>query len=293
MGVGLGGRAALAVVFFVVCAAGVKGCQTYRHVRGTYHPPRGPVAKPPELAAQIEDVTLRLADGTPVAAWLLAARNGATVVYVHGASGDRRDLVADAAALRGAGYGAVLLDLLGHGASGGTATWGRSDEAAVEAAVDLAVSRGARVALLGFASGASIAARVAARDARVRAVVLTGAFTDARAQLRVEYARWGPVTEWPAVKAAEHEGIDLDELDSRDVVARIAPRPVRFVGGSVDRVVPPAMVCELFADAREPKELEIVPGADHGQYGAVGGDAYYERTRGFLDRALDVAPAPP
>jgi fermentation-respiration switch protein FrsA (DUF1100 family) len=140
--------------------------------------------------------------------------------------------------------------------------------------------------------GSSVAAHVAASDPRIAAVVLTGAFDDLRSQLRYEFRRWGPFTQWPASWAAE-QGLDLDDLDTTQVVGLIAPRPVEVVGGGEDSLVPPDMVQRVYAAAREPKALEIVPGATHGAYGLVGGPPYYERMRRFLDDALGRSPRPP
>jgi alpha-beta hydrolase superfamily lysophospholipase len=263
----------------------VAGYRTYRHVRENVSaPPHRPIVRPPELASRLEDVVLASPSG-PVAAWYLPARNGVVIVHVHGSSGDRLDAVPDLLGLEPAGYGAVAPDIPGHGESGGSTRWGRDAQRVVGAAIDFASQRAERVAVLGFSMGSSVAAHVAASDPRVAAVILTGAFDDLRSQLRHEFRRWGPFTQWPASWAAE-QGLDLDDLDTTQVVGSIAPRPVLVVGGAEDALVPPDMVQRVYAAAHEPKAIEIVPGATHGAYGRAGGPAYYERMRRFLDDAL-------
>jgi alpha-beta hydrolase superfamily lysophospholipase len=230
-------------------------------------------------------VTLMPATG-PVAAWYLPPRNGAVIVYVHGSTGDRVEFVRDLVALEPAGYGAIVPDLPGHGVSEGSTRWGRDTQRVVTAAVDFASRKVDRIAILGFSMGSSVAAHVAAGDARIGAVILTGAFTDIRSQLRYEFRRWGPVTQWPAEWAVEHDGLAIEDLDTTQVIGLLAPRPLLLVGGSLDATVPPDMVRALYAAAREPKQIEMVAGATHGAYGRIGGTAYYDRLRRFLDEGL-------
>ena len=277
--------AGVAVLFLSVAVALIAGYRTYRRVDRDMHAPRRAIARPAELASRLEDVTLMAPSG-PVAAWYMPPRNGAVVVYVHGSTGDRLDFVPDLVGLELAGYGAVVPDLPGHGASGGSTRWGRDAQHVVAAAVDFASQRADHIAILGFSMGSSVAAHVAAGDARIGAIVLTGAFSDIRSQLRYEFRRWGPITQWPALWAAERDGLAIEDLDTTQVVGLLAPRPLLLVGGSLDATVPPDMVQALYAAAREPKQIEIVPGATHGAYGRVGGAPYYDRLRRFLDDAL-------
>src|SRR4051812_3312767 len=89
------------------------------------NPARGKIEKPADAAAlALRDVALTTAEGTRVHGWLLPSRNGAAIVYVHGSPSDRSGLLPEARALARAGYGALLLDVPGHGESGGKATWG-------------------------------------------------------------------------------------------------------------------------------------------------------------------------
>jgi pimeloyl-ACP methyl ester carboxylesterase len=282
-----------AAAVLAIGALASRGVRSYREVERALHPPRGPVAPPPELAPLVENVAFTTPAGTHVAAWYVPPRNGAIVVTVHGSPGDRRDMTPEALIAVSRGYGVVMPDLPGHGESGGAATWGRDAQDAVSAAIDFAAPFAARVALIGFSFGSCVAARVAARDPRVGAVVLTGALTDARAQLRYQFRGWGPLSQAPAIWAAEREGLAFEELDNTAVVARIAPRPLLLVAGSADAVVPSEMVVALYASAREPRSMVTVHGAGHGQYVQAGGIDYSARLWLFLDESLHVRfPAP-
>jgi putative redox protein len=67
----------------------------------------------------------------------------------------------------------------------------------------------------------------------------------------------------------------LTDLDSYDVFSRasiISPRPLLVVHGALDDVVPVKNAWSIFETAGEPKNIEIIPAADHqftGCYGEV------------------------
>ena len=73
---------------------------------------------------------------------------------------------------------------------------------------------------------------------------------------------------------------------ARDYTGRLAPRPLLVIGGELDHTVPAKMAEELFHAAREPKELYVIPGADHGDYVAKGGATYEAKLVEFFDRSL-------
>ena len=266
-----------------------RGCVTYRSVAAPLSAPPGAIDKPAALAADLRDVRLRTPSGLAIAAWYLPSRNGAAIVYLHGSRGDRRTLLPEAVALWNAGYGALLLDAPGFGESEGRVSWGRDAQDAVSAALDFVAAQPpvhGRIGAVGSSMGTSVIARVTASDARIRAIVLEGAFTTLEDQLAYEFRRWGPVTRLPAVWACERAGIALDQLRTTDVIARVAPRPQLFVAGDHDETVPLDMTRSLYDLAGQPKELHVVAGADHGGYSRVEGPAYAARLRRFFDDAM-------
>jgi fermentation-respiration switch protein FrsA (DUF1100 family) len=49
-----------------------------------------------------------------------------------------------------------------------------------------------------------------------------------------------------------------------DAVGKLSPKPVIFIHGEKDEILPPACSRDLYARAREPKELILYPGCFHG-----------------------------
>src|SRR5262249_1038113 len=154
--------------------------------------------------------------------------------------------------------GVLLYDSPGHGESGGSVKWDEPERQAMEAAVDfLATEKGVhsvRLGALGFSMGGAIVAYVAARDPRLRAVILEATFTDAVEATRVLYGRWGFLMQWPARFAGWWEGLKERQMRPIEAVPALGPRPVFVIAGSDDRVVPAWMAKRLFDAASEPKQ---------------------------------------
>ena len=82
-------------------------------------------------------------------------------------------------------------------------------------------------------------------------------------------------------------GVSADQLRPVDRMAHVRC-PVLVIGGTEDRHTTEADTRRLYAAAREPKELWLIPGAGHVDYFDVVGLAYRARVLGFLEAALGV-----
>lgn len=126
-----------------------------------------------------EPVTIT-SEGARLAAWWVPPRDGAAVVVVPGAGSTRATVRDQAAVLVRAGYGVLLLDPRGHGASTGTPMdFGWYGETDLSAAVDhLSHLEGVdarRIGVLGMSMGGEQAIGASGLDGRIRAVVAEGA----------------------------------------------------------------------------------------------------------------------
>lgn len=254
------------------------------------HPPRGAVAAPASLGlVNAAAVEFRTSAGDLCRAWYAPSKNGASIVLAHGSSGTRTDLASAGHVLADGGFGVMLFDFPGHGESEGKVTWGDADRAAFASAVDFVAAQpdvvGGRIGAYGFSLGSAIVAAEAAGDPRVRAIVLAGPLTTLHDQLAYENRSWGPVTQLPALWVQRSEGLPVDTMRPIDDVPRLA-RPLLVIGGEKDHTCSPAMARETYAAAAEPKDLWIVPGADHGQYDDVSPAEWRRRVVGFYEGAL-------
>jgi uncharacterized protein len=244
-----------------------------------------------KLAIPHEDVALRTSDGVRLAAWYVPPRNGAVVVLVHGAGGDRTGgIESRATMLARHGYGVLLYDARGDGSSTGRPesfgwTWHRD----AEAAVDFLAARGVtRIGALGLSTGAEAALETAGRDPRIRAVVAEGAQARSYDELRLL-----PVTSSNVLAAAY--GAELvtgyrvlahvsPPPSLATMVARIAPRPIFLISSGRD--YERDMNRAYAARARGPVTLWEMPDAPHTGGLATYPREYDRRVTAFFDRAL-------
>lgn len=233
-----------------------------------------------ESAAPGHDVLIS-ADGVRISAVHHPdAARGLCFVVAHGFTGSwRRPKVAAVMAGLHRHGGVVGFDFRGHGASGGASTVGDREVLDLDAAVAWARRLGyRRVATVGFSMGGSVVVRHAALYGGVDAVVAVsaparwyyrgtppmrrlhiaidhpiGRFVIRTAlRTRVSARRWSPIPAAP-----------------KDLAARLSPVPLLVVHGDGDSYFPIDHPHQLYAAAREPKELWIEPGLGHAE-NAVG-----------------------
>lgn len=248
---------------------------------------RAPV---PEISRQpestgipgLEEVRFGPADA-PLAGWYAPSRNRAAVILAHGTGADRSSLLPETRLLAHAGFGVLALDFPGQGSSAGRTRWGRGEREAIGMAIDWLAARAdvdpSRIGALGVSLGGYIVLQAAAKDSRLRAIVLASTPADIVDETRLASRRWGPLSEWPALWALQRSGMPYDELKPRDIIGSVSPRAVFLIGGAEDGWVPETEVRALYRAARDPKRLWIVQNGAHGGF-AVAAPLEYERALG-------------
>lgn len=237
----------------------------------------------------LHEITFKTADGSPIGAWYAESANRAAVVLVHGTGTDRSGVLAETRLLARAGFGALALDLPGQGVSGGRTYWGVPESQAIIAAVDWLAARSEvdprRIGGFGQSMGAYVLVRSAVADKRLGAVVLESCPNDVVEQNWLATSRWGLLSQLPNYWALRVAGQPLD-LKPKDVAGAISPRPVLVIGGELDDLVPAFMARQIYAAAREPKELWIAKGAHHVDFPQRVPEEYSRRLIEFYSRLL-------
>jgi fermentation-respiration switch protein FrsA (DUF1100 family) len=254
--------------------------------------PPDPPDPPDNYGLSFEHVTVPARDGLLLGGWWTAGPGSrrATVIIAPGLFGSMDGDTHLVPGLAAAGFDVLQFDWRAHGASDGSRTTLGLDEIHdLKGAVDLLQSRGVKhIGLLGLSFGGAVAIREAAGDQRVRCLCVDGPFA------RVETALAGAIQErigvrlpgigWLLVRLIELRlgGRRLAAVNPLEAVSQIAPRPVLFIQGAQDRLVPPADQDALLAAAGEPKTLWRVDGAGHREAHKSDPQAYHERVVAFF-----------
>ncbi len=278
-------------VLGVLCAAYIAVRSYWDERRDYVRTPSTAIARDPALAKipGLREISFT-AGSAAVAAWYAPpVESRAAVVLVHGVDADRSSLLFETRRLAQAGFGVLALDLPGQGASGGTTQWGVPERRAISAAVDWLIRQGdvdaSRIGAFGMSMGAYVLAQTAVIDRRISAVALAASPNDVVEFNWLATRRWGLLSQYPTYWALRAGGTPLNDCP-KDIVGRIAPRPLLLVQGDLDDLVPEWMARQLYDAARMPKELYIVSGAHHADYSTVAPERYGERLVDFFKRAL-------
>ncbi len=202
-----------------------------------------------------EPVAFTTDDGLRLEGWFLAARppgSGYTVIVFNGNGGNRAYRAPLARALAARGMACLLFDYRGYGGNPGLPSErGLTSDAraARQAIAERPDVDPARIVYYGESLGAAVATRLAAEHPPA-ALVLRSPFSSL-ADVGSYHYPWLPVR-W----------LLRDHYPVAEVVRQLAV-PVLVLVGDADRIVPPASSQAVYEAARGPKQLVVVPGADH------------------------------
>ena len=226
---------------------------------------------PADFPSATETVTFAARDGLKLSGWFVPCENATTaVVLLRGNGSSRRQVRARVPLFHAAGYAVLLYDARGHGLSeGDRVSVGWFETADLLGALDFLHSKGLnRFGCLGISQGAATIALAAERlPAEVDWVVLESCYPTIRDALDRRFRNYLHLPGWLAgglfMPFAELRlGVDLNDLAPINHIPNL-PCPVFVLGGSADQHTLPQSTQELFAVAKEPKELWLVPGAAH------------------------------
>jgi uncharacterized protein len=244
-------------------------------------------------------LTLAAVDGVGLSAWWFDHPEAcASVIVCHGHGGNKASSLWVAADLYPR-FNVLLLDLRGHGQSGGGRTSvGFLERLDILAAIEWldAQTRNQPIGVLGISMGGATAILAAGENPRIGAVIADSPFARLRSPVRAAICQRGyprsvsPVLAWTVCTIASWQVKVRGGLDPIDVVHRIAPRPLLIVHGEADELIPVENAYALYRRAGEPKELWVVPGVEHARVPEVQPRAYAERVAAFFERWLLVQP---
>jgi fermentation-respiration switch protein FrsA (DUF1100 family) len=268
------------------CVLGVflVGCSPQRFF---YYPNRNLYVDPDQIGLHPDLVRYPSLNGKELVALYFKTNQKpkGTIVHFHGNFGNVSNHFPLSLFLLKYGFDVLAFDYEGYGVSEGKPSPKHLLEdgiASVRYAQAHLREGAAGVAVFGQSLGGATAIVVTAQEPLVKAAVIEAAFTGHAAMARAVLKRhW---LTWPLYPIAPL--FMNHSLDPILFVARISPRPVFFIHGDQDTIVPMAMSQELYQKAKEPKKLWIVPGANHLESRKKAGAQYEQAVADFFTAAL-------
>jgi uncharacterized protein len=278
-------------------------------------------ATPASLGLQYKDITfLSREDHLQLSGWFIPGvlPNGSlttqrTIIVVHGNEANRADQSVGLLNLSGAiarnGFAVLAFDVRGNGESSpAPRSFGLYEQRDVLGAVDFLragalpypeLGRPRAIAGWGLSLGGSALILAAAHEPAIRAIVSDSTATNyipifEREIPKGELPTGGhlPAFFTPGALLATRAiyGIDFYAVRPVDVVAQLAPRPLFFIHGAADTVIPSSNMGDLAAAARATPnahvETWLVPGAIHSQSYHTQPQEYVGRVVAFYTAAL-------
>jgi pimeloyl-ACP methyl ester carboxylesterase len=241
-------------------------------------------------------VTLVTEDGVPIDAVHMPGPPDLAIVMAHGFTQSwQKPMVWQVARRFSLTAGVVTFDFRGHGRSGGLSTLGDKEINDLDVAVHYARELGyQRVATVGFSMGASVVLRQAALRHGVDAAVSVSGpgrwfYRGTEPMRRVHFVaekRLGRMIakQFLNTRIDSHGWPTPDPLPPADAAQRISPTPLLIVHGDRDPFFPQDHARQLYAAAREPKELWLVPGFGHAE--RASDDALIDRIAAWVSAAV-------
>ena len=233
--------------------------------RNFYYPTAKQYDHPANYNLAFEDVYFPGADGVTLHGWFFPATDPVgTVLHAHGNAGNITGHFPFVAWLPAVRWNVLCFDYRGYGNSTGRITregMVNDIHAAAEYLHERPDVKSSKVCLFGQSIGGSTGLVAAAKwDLHLAGIVIDGAFSSYRIEARFVTRR---VWYLRGASWLISRYLISDDLSPIDYVPGLPRIPKLFICGDADRIVDYRQTVALHDAATDPKQLWIIPGADH------------------------------
>lgn len=241
-----------------------------------------------------EPVTFTTKDKAVLKGWFIPSveKSAKTIILLHGWGGNKGNILPHTWFLSGLGFNLLYFDFRRCGESSGKiSTVGYLENKDFDAAMDfLKTYKPEESRIIGIYSismGASVAIYQAPKYPEIKCLAAEAAFDSYEKTV----ARWA----WVKRKIPYYPCVPLTLLFVRMKlkdnpeksspiyhIKKVSPKPVFFIHGSHDNLVPAKDAKILFKQADNPKNWWLVAGARHGKCAEIGGSEYKKKLGDFF-----------
>jgi hypothetical protein len=231
------------------------------------------IGTPTDYGLEYEDVVFPAADGVLLHGWWVPRPGAPILLWFHGNAGNISHRLENIKLLHDwAEVQVFIFDYREYGKSQGKISREGTFKDAAAAYQYVTEARKAapgEIVLFGRSLGTALATDLAVK-VPCRSLIIESAFTNSSDMAKL-FAPF--MFDW-------RPSIPYDNLGKIDQVKV----PVFVIHGSDDEIIPVDMGRRVFAAAKDPKELYIIPGAHHNDTYVVGGRVYFEKLKSFIYR---------
>ena len=259
--------------------------------------PRAPTeAIPRTFGYEFEPFSVQSEDDIPLEGWFVPAkkRSSTTLFVLHGWGANRSDVLPSTIFL-GEHYNLVYFDFRNHGVSGGeesslTCSEMKDFIAVVKYTKLNRAPMCRQMAVFGFSMGASVAIVGSTKLPDMQAVVAESPFASFNEIVSRFAERFYGIPRFivplTLIFTRMRLGFDPEECAPLYHVAKLSPRPLFIIQAASDASMPVSEGQGIYETAKEPKEIWIVPNADHGEVFEKTGVEYQKRILAFYQKWL-------
>jgi alpha-beta hydrolase superfamily lysophospholipase len=247
----------------------------------------------PPADLPIETVAIPSGSGSRLAAWFIPgeARKGA-ILLLHGIRANRLEMLGRARLFHRLGFAVLLFDFQAHGESPGDhMTFGYLESKDARAAFDFLRRKapGEKIGVDGLSLGGA-SALLADPPLEADAMVLEAVFASFDTAVGNRIVVWlGPLGRYlvPLLtwQVRPRLGIDQAVLAPATHIGAVHA-PVLLIAGDADRLAVLDEAKLLYANANEPKELWVIPGARHQDFLRYAREEFERRVGDFFKSRL-------
>lgn len=257
-----------------------------------------PKTQPRDYGLRSEPLDVDVEDSIKLKGWFVFAKTDTpmgTIILLHGIADSKESLLGFADTLARLGYNCILYDSRAHGESGGTdCTFGYYEKTDVSAYINAATKRFTSLepfGIYGNSLGAAVAIQTMAIDRRIMCGIVESPFATLR---EVIYDYWKRLSGLP-IRFIPNDALRNSERIAHFVADSVKPEesakrigcPVLVAHGDQDKHISIDYGKRVYRNLRSPeKQWYPIHGANHYDLSRVGGEAYFDALRHFLQAHL-------
>ncbi len=252
------------------------------------------IRTPSHYGMSYENVAFDSLDGTQLKGWFIPSvqdnEPSPLIIVCHGHGSNKGNVLFAAGFLHRSGYEVFLFDFRAHGESDGDfATLGWLEPDDLKAAIEYLKKEvnPKSTGVIGFSMGGATAITTAGQTSEIRAVIADSSFAD-RSELIVQAVKYvfPPPLAYLTPIFAGLQGLNLHENLPINYAGKISPNALLIIQGDKDHLVGTEDAVSLYDNAKEPKELWIVPDTPHVAAHRTQRSEYERRVLAFFDEYL-------